>query len=182
MTLHKHKLVSSNSSSRLIVDYIEAINKIKKINLDNDELILKSLSFYITDVINKNKALENNDGTQRKNKQTSIKNKVESLVNSDIKNKWNVDNISTSLFMSKSKLYRLLKLDNTCLSSFVLEIRLKNAKKMLLSTDLTISEIALSSGFNSSSYFCKRFKENFYCSPSDFRTISKKKFIIKQTL
>ena len=47
--------------------------------------------------------------------------------------------------------------------------RLENAKKLLLSTNLTIDEIAHEVGYQTTKYFCKIFKEFEAVTPSQFR-------------
>ncbi len=47
-------------------------------------------------------------------------------------------------------------------------IRLQNAKKMLQTQELTVTEVAQQCGFNSTSYFTKIFKENFLETPKAF--------------
>lgn len=52
---------------------------------------------------------------------------------------------------------------------YISGLRLRNAKNMLTSTDCSITECALNSGFNSVSYFSKLFKKEFNCTPSEAR-------------
>ena len=47
--------------------------------------------------------------------------------------------------------------------------RLQKAKKLLVTTDLRISEIAYKTGFNNSDYFSQKFKTQFNCSPTSYR-------------
>jgi len=47
-------------------------------------------------------------------------------------------------------------------------IRLQNAKKMLQTQKLTVTEVAQQCGFNSTSYFTKIFKEHFLETPKEF--------------
>jgi len=50
-------------------------------------------------------------------------------------------------------------------------IRLERAKRMLVSTDLTITEIALDNGFNDAQYFSRRFSADAGISPRNYRNI-----------
>ena len=52
--------------------------------------------------------------------------------------------------------------------SYINKIRCENAKKMLLSGNYNIKDISEKIGFDSFSYFSKKFKETEGCSPSDF--------------
>lgn len=52
---------------------------------------------------------------------------------------------------------------------FLREIRLENARRMLVETKISISEIAFLNGFPSHSYFSRHFKKMFGELPSDYR-------------
>ncbi len=54
-------------------------------------------------------------------------------------------------------------------SAYVKSLRLKFAAKLLLTSDLTVSEIAGQSGFNSMTYFFNSFKSAYGMSPEQFR-------------
>ena len=55
------------------------------------------------------------------------------------------------------------------LISYINDYRLEQSKGLLLHTDLSITEIALRTGFNSTSYFIKKFQEANDCSPHKYR-------------
>ncbi|QTE21435.1 helix-turn-helix domain-containing protein [Polaribacter cellanae] len=52
---------------------------------------------------------------------------------------------------------------------YVRTIRLKKSEQLITNTDLSISEIVYSLGFSSRSYFSKKFREMFNCSPSNYK-------------
>ncbi|WP_046226432.1 AraC family transcriptional regulator [Paenibacillus dauci] len=54
-------------------------------------------------------------------------------------------------------------------TAYLLESRILYAKKLLLSTDIPIREIALESGFSQSSYFIHCFKKVVHMTPEQFR-------------
>lgn len=54
-------------------------------------------------------------------------------------------------------------------SQFINEVRLENARKLLLETVLPIGEVAFQCGFSSPSYFSKQFQILFGISPSQLR-------------
>ena len=53
---------------------------------------------------------------------------------------------------------------------FLLQLRLKNAEMYLRTTELPVSDIGFSSGFNSIEHFTAAFRKNYGCSPSAFRS------------
>lgn len=55
-------------------------------------------------------------------------------------------------------------------AEFLLSVRMRQAVELLYYTQKSVLEIAVETGFGSSSYFGKRFKEQFSLSPGQFRT------------
>ena len=53
--------------------------------------------------------------------------------------------------------------------SYLNQYRIERSCELLVNTDLSISDIALRSGFNSFSYYGKRFREKMHCTPSEYR-------------
>ncbi len=53
--------------------------------------------------------------------------------------------------------------------SYLIQFRLKQAAKLLVSTEKTIARIAEETGFESSTYFCRKFKELYGVTPKDYR-------------
>lgn len=54
-------------------------------------------------------------------------------------------------------------------SDYLLDLRLRHAHSLLLTTDLPVTEIAFRCGFCDSNYFCYRFRKRFDCPPHRFR-------------
>lgn len=65
------------------------------------------------------------------------------------------------------------KFTGTTFKEYMNHIRIRQAKQMLLTTDDTITQIALNCGFNSSNYFKDCFRQRNGVSPSVFRKQSK---------
>lgn len=91
-----------------------------------------------------------------------------------IEKEWNnptlsVDGFSKGLGYSKSQLYRkLMAITGKSPNSFIKEYRLNESLRLLRKKDRNISEIAFETGFNSSAYFSKCFRNAFGILPSDF--------------
>lgn len=72
--------------------------------------------------------------------------------------------------MSRSQLFRKMKaLIGDSPSHFIRAYRLQQAKKLLESTDLTVSEITFRVGFKDATHFSKAFQEEFGITPSATR-------------
>jgi AraC family transcriptional regulator len=61
------------------------------------------------------------------------------------------------------------KYRNTTVGNYLREIRLENAKKDLLETKKSLSEIALNNGFSDQSHFSRLFKQKFGVTPKEFK-------------
>lgn len=83
----------------------------------------------------------------------------------------NPNAISEFLGISKASFYEKLKaLTDHTPSEYIRLIRLNHASKLLVTTNLTVSEIMFKAGFSSKSYFFKEFNKQFGCSPKEYRT------------
>ncbi|WP_109851924.1 response regulator [Aquimarina sp. AU58] len=80
---------------------------------------------------------------------------------------------SQALGMSRMQLHRKLKaLTGLSASEFIRSQRLKLAAQLLKKSDINVSQVGYSVGFNDHAYFSKCFKEMYHCTPNEY---SKKK-------
>jgi YesN/AraC family two-component response regulator len=80
------------------------------------------------------------------------------------------NDFSKEMNLSRMQLHRKLKaITGLSTSEFIRSQRLKSAIKLIETSDLTVSEIAYSVGFNTPSYFTKCFKEAFNCNPTEYK-------------
>lgn len=79
-----------------------------------------------------------------------------------------VNSIASSLGISRVQLYRKMKsVSSHNVNEIIRRTRLEKARGMLISTNMTIAEVAYSVGFTSPSYFTKCYKDYFGKSPSE---------------
>jgi AraC-like DNA-binding protein len=72
--------------------------------------------------------------------------------------------------LSESRTSHLIKNKyHISFKQFINAIRLNEAKRLLLETDLKIYDIAFKTGYNNNTYFCKLFKKQFGLSPREVR-------------
>jgi AraC-like DNA-binding protein len=72
--------------------------------------------------------------------------------------------------LSELRVSRLIKGKyNLSFKQLVNSIRLNEAKRLLLESDLKIYDIAFKIGYNNNTYFCKLFKSQFDITPKEFR-------------
>lgn len=79
-------------------------------------------------------------------------------------------NIARAAGISVSRLCHLFK-EQTGLTvvEYLTDVRMENAKKLLLRTEKSVSEVCREVGYKNQSYFSKVFKELFSVAPSEFR-------------
>lgn len=81
-----------------------------------------------------------------------------------------VDAIAADLGLGRSQLYRKIKaLTNFSPVELIRNIRLKEARHLLTTSTLTISEIAYKVGFSTPTYFTKCFREAYNETPTELR-------------
>lgn len=96
-------------------------------------------------------------------------NKIISLVERNLQNPdLDVSFITRELGISRTQLHRKLKaITGESINSLIRLYRLEKAKELLLTSELSISEVSYLTGFNTPSYFTKRFKEHFGYLPTE---------------
>lgn len=96
--------------------------------------------------------------------------KIIDFINSHYSEKITLDSISKSCNISVSHLTRLFKASTGyTIVEYTNNLRIKKAAELIKSTDLSISEIALKTGFSSFSYFGKLFSEYYGVTPHKYR-------------
>ena len=96
------------------------------------------------------------------------------FIEQNYQKKLTLEDIAASVGVSKREALRCFQC-SVPLSpiEYVNKCRLQKAWKLLLHTDLSITEIAERTGFESSSYFDRLFKREFHITPGKHRSISK---------
>ncbi|WP_225034979.1 helix-turn-helix domain-containing protein [Winogradskyella sp. SM1960] len=82
----------------------------------------------------------------------------------------NVIELAAKIALSPAKVQEGFKLmHGKTLNSYIRFVRVKKSEELIKTTDLNISEIVYSLGFSSRSYFSKIFKEQYNCSPINYK-------------
>lgn len=81
-----------------------------------------------------------------------------------------VEFLAERMRMSRSQLYRKIRtLTGYSTNSYILNIRMKRAKQMLLNSTDSVSDIAMRCGFDDTSYFTRIFRNTHGCTPTQIR-------------
>ena len=95
-------------------------------------------------------------------------------INSAYANEISLEQVCKVAKMSKSHFCRKFKATmGITVMDYIFKTRIAAAKSLLVSTELSISQISEECGFSSISYFCQKFKEEMGVSASKFKKDSK---------
>lgn len=82
---------------------------------------------------------------------------------------FSVEELASSLNISRSYFYKkMIKITGKKPIEFIRTIRMKRAQQLLTESQMQVSEIAYTLGYNSPKVFSKHFKDEFNISPSEF--------------
>jgi len=85
---------------------------------------------------------------------------------------FSVQSLSEMMAMDRTVLYRRMQvLTGMPPSVYIKNIRMDIARRLLLDTDLPVSDIAVKTGFSTTKYFSAAFKESFGMTPNDYRAV-----------
>lgn len=91
-------------------------------------------------------------------------------IRANMNEKLTVNDIANEMYISPSYLCRLFaRKVGTTVMKYLCALRIDKAKQYLRETNYTIEEIASKTGFSSSKYFAKKFKELIGVTPTAFR-------------
>lgn len=107
-------------------------------------------------------------------KSKSVISKVKEFIDNNYDKDITRDDIANYVFLNPDYLTRIFK-KSTGLSicEYLTELRIKNSKKLLVSSDLSITEIATKIGYNNINYFSKIFKKSTDITPIEYRKKSR---------
>ncbi|WP_159949421.1 hybrid sensor histidine kinase/response regulator transcription factor [Polaribacter septentrionalilitoris] len=104
-----------------------------------------------------------------------VKDLEDKIIENIENNSFSVHDLSGSFGMSRTSLYMKLKnLVNLSPQDFIIHTKLKHAKNLLIKGELSIKEVAYSSGFSNPKYFSTSFKKFYGQTPSGFLDSLKK--------
>ncbi len=96
--------------------------------------------------------------------------KILSYLDENYTEKITLEDIADSVGLCKAECCRFFKrIMNQSLFDYIPLYRIEKSLPLLAQKDLSVTEIAEQTGFTSSSYYARVFKEHFNCSPSEYR-------------
>ena len=117
-----------------------------------------------------------------KNSDNSINSGIEAVhryVTENFKTKLSLDNLCFLFGFNKTTLCQNFKSMYGCtIFNYITKLKIKEAKALLRSEELSITEISERIGFESVHYFCRSFKKNTGVSPSEYSRMIRSKLYI----
>lgn len=161
LMLYRERLLNTESNQQL-ANFVASYREVSQSNLETKQYIQRVLLQHLECEIRDIPITD----TMRKFSQA----KVYHLIRSNLKHRWTVDEICKHLFVSKATLYRELKKVELTFLEILTNERLDAAKRLLTKSNVSIERIAYECGFQSLSYFGKKFRARFGITPSQFRS------------
>lgn len=147
---------------RIIDDGLSNIRESKSVRIASLEYLFNLLSSLVVEPV------------LVKDDQNSLVKQIEQYMKQNYMKDIHVSEIAGAFNISRNYLFRIFKkYYGVSLKRYILNIRLEEAKRMLLSTDLPIVQISEMLGFKTYSTFFKLFKTNFNCTPKEYRQLIK---------
>lgn len=151
----------------------------KAIRLGISEYLLKPVNEQsLTELLKKCTAqLQNISGEDEGEPMYSeVIRKAIKYINQNLSTPLSRDSIARELYISESNLSRsFTKEVGMTLIDYITECRLEEAKKLLVHTDLSVTQICSRIGYNYAAYFAKIFKEKENMTPKQFREQGRRK-------
>lgn len=152
-----------------VLELYKVISKYSYPNIVNRELQQKAVTEFLL-LVSLDSYKYRRESLINENKNNSYVKRACNYINRNYSEDISVGKIAEYLSLNKNYFIKLFKKEiSQTPNQYILETRLFYAKLMLVQTDVSIGEIALSCGFNTVSYFIKCFREKFGKSPLIYR-------------
>lgn len=107
----------------------------------------------------------------KNSRQSELVNKMKNSINTHFTDKnFSINDVASDLQMTSAYLGKVFKNnEGVSFNTYLLNIRMEEAKHYLSDTDMPIDSVVSSSGFNDTTYFYKLFKQLNGCTPTIYR-------------
>lgn len=135
--------------------------------IENDDILFQSLILKLIYILNQN-ATHVIKLTQKSNNHKTIERVLE-YINSNLSADLTLEKLASAANFNAIYFHKLFKASTgKTLHEYIEEQRIKKSINMLISTDMTLTQIAYECGFSSQSYFSYAFKRRMGLSPRDY--------------
>ena len=167
VTIFENKITDNS-----LVEMLSSIFSIFEKEYPYKELYIKKYAYEFLIALTRNyikSTFDINSKSSYKNNQYLL-NEILDYLHKNCAEQISVKDLAAKFHISESLLFHLFKANmKTTIVSYVNKLRIENSKKLLLSSELNISEIASEAGFSDINYYSRTFKKIMGESPSDYR-------------
>lgn len=145
----------------------------------NNELFTIQLLFQLWDLLFKNLDLTSNSGSLHRltHKQAMLQTMMQ-YIHDHYMEEITLAKIASSASISKSGALHIFQSSiHISPVAYLIQYRLAQAAEQLYITQKSIASIAEETGFTSSGYFCRKFRQHYHISPNEYRQKKSKSFV-----
>lgn len=136
------------------------------------ELALKVSEQFVHGPIRARQALQRLDAPKRYNFNNRKIHAVIERIEQNLEKDMDVDELARGVCVTRRHLERLFRATlQVSPAEFRQRLRLEKARQLLQQSDLSIMQISVACGYESPSYFARRYKEKFNCTPRQDRAV-----------
>lgn len=168
-----YKIPKDNKIGELLYPILENIRE----NKQGKNLRIKSgvidLIFYLYDILDE-KAKVSRAISHKKSTYWAYKYEIDRLIDAYYTNDVTLELLSEKLFISTQSIKRIITaVYGKGFNELKLELKMRNAKRLLLETDLTVKDVAMETGYGSTRGFLTAFEKYEGITPTEYRLKSK---------
>lgn len=135
--------------------------------IENDDILLQSLILKLVYILNKN-SIHIVKSIPKSNNRQTIERTLE-YINRNLSSELTLESLSSAAGFSTVYFHKLFKASTgKTLHGYIEEQRIKKSISLLISTDMTLTQIAYECGFSSQSYFSYAFKRSMRYPPREY--------------
>ncbi len=146
----------------------------ESIESECSEMMIQSIYLQMWTILHEHISVDFVESPVKDHKLTMLKNMM-TFIYTHYREKITLDDICSAGSVGKTMCAAIFKNSVGCTPmAFLTEYRLKKAVELLLSTDMSVTEIAYETGFSGASYFAECFRKSLGCSPREYKAAHSK--------
>lgn len=144
----------------------------------SDYLVKPVRPAEIASIIRKVAGIQSDASIMNPQSHSKLEEQVKEYIHAHLEEQFQLKDLAKEVYISPFHLSRTFKqITGMSLTSYILKIRIAAAERLLVSTSLSITEIANKVGFNDAAYFSTKFRQINKVTPSIYRNEQKNKGI-----
>ena len=148
------------SEPEYVKGLFERLYNLYNTGLTEDELMIQSLLLELIYFLKKYSSAQRRKQGLRGGNQLVIEDTLEYIRN-NLTTEMDLEFLAQRVSFSRIYFHKLFKASTgRTIHQYIEELRIKKAINLMISTDMTLSQVAYECGFSSQSYFCYAFKRN----------------------